>query len=117
MTRAFPNLTCSLVVPTVSSSQMYLMNPPFPHRPNGGPSGTLPALSIALYVVSPNEVCQGHELSDLAAGGVVLWDTLKRRILKSTPCYPIVCGTKKQQVLRELWDMASPLDPSMSILD
>lgn len=91
--------------------------PTFPHRPNGGPSRTLPALSIALYVVSLNEVCEGHELSALATGGVVLWGTLKGRILESTPCYPIACGTKKQQVLRGLWDIASPLDPSMSILD
>lgn len=96
---------------------MCLMNPSFPHKPNRGPSRTLPALSIALYVVSLNEVCEGCELWALTTGGMVVWGTLKQRILDSTHCCPIACETKEQQVLKELWNIASPLDPSMSILD
>lgn len=48
---------------------MCLTNPPFPHKPNRGHSRTLSALSIVLYVVSLNEVCEGHELWTFAVGG------------------------------------------------
>jgi hypothetical protein len=53
----------------------------------------------------------------LQLGGMVVWGTLKQRILDSTHCCPIARGTKEQQVMKELWNIVSPLDSPMSILD